>query len=55
MTAKEDKELTCRDCNGDFVWTAGEQTFYEEKQLHAPVRCKSCRDRRRAEREMSGA
>ena len=39
-----DKTLQCRDCGSDFVWTAGEQDFYESKHLaNAPSRCPGCR------------
>jgi len=43
-----DRELTCRDCGGSFVFTAGEQEFYSTKGLeHDPVRCPSCRAQRK--------
>jgi len=49
--AFEDKTLTCRDCGGDFVFTAGEQGFYLEKGLlNEPQRCPACRSNRRRER-----
>ena len=39
-----DQTLTCRDCGGQFVFTAGEQTFYQAKQLeNIPGRCPNCR------------
>ena len=39
-----DKEITCRDCGETFVFTSGEQEFYQEKGFeHDPVRCASCR------------
>ena len=28
---KEDKTLTCCECGNEFVFTASEQEFYEEK------------------------
>jgi CxxC-x17-CxxC domain-containing protein len=47
----QDKTLTCRDCNGTFVFTAGEQGFYIEKGLmNVPQRCPSCRANRRNHR-----
>ncbi len=53
--AFEDKSLACRDCNGTFVFTAGEQGFYLEKGLlNEPQRCPSCRTNRRRDRTMSG-
>ena len=46
--AFQDRELTCRDCGGAFVFTAGEQEFYATKGLeHDPVRCQSCRATRK--------
>lgn len=43
-----DRELTCRDCGGSFVFSAGEQEFYAGKGLqHDPVRCPSCRAQRK--------
>lgn len=40
----EDITLTCKDCGAEFVFTAGEQQFYEEKGFeNQPVRCKDCR------------
>lgn len=44
----EDKTLTCRDCAGEFVWTAGEQEFYASRGLeNAPSRCPTCRANKR--------
>ena len=43
-----DKNITCRDCAGTFVFTAGEQQFYNSKGLlNAPTRCTRCRSNRR--------
>lgn len=44
----EDKTIVCKDCNNEFVFTAGEQEFYAEKGFSKPVRCKACRDARKA-------
>lgn len=42
---KKDKTLVCKDCGQEFVFTTGEQEFYEEKGFtNEPVRCKTCRD-----------
>ena len=53
----EDKTLVCKECGQEFVFTAGEQEFYEEKGfVNEPQRCKACRDAlknaSRAERKM---
>lgn len=48
----KDKTLVCKDCGAEFVFTAGEQAFYAEKGFqNEPVRCKSCRQARKASRE----
>lgn len=44
----EDKTLTCKECGEDFVFTAGEQEFYQEKGFeNTPSRCPSCRAARK--------
>ena len=44
-----DKNLTCRDCGSQFVFTAGEQEFYSSKGFaNEPTRCPSCRQARKA-------
>ena len=53
----EDQTLVCEDCGKEFVFSAGEQEFYEAKGfVNEPQRCKACRDARkaasRANREM---
>jgi len=40
----KDKKLHCRDCGKEFVFSIGEQRFYEMKGFHQPKRCKSCRE-----------
>ena len=47
----EDKTIVCKDCGKEFIWKAGDQRFYEEKGFNAPVRCKECRDSRKAKYE----
>ena len=42
-----DRLLTCADCGGQFVFTAGEQLFFLDKQFkNDPKRCKPCKSRR---------
>ena len=37
------------DCGAEFIWTAGEQQFFADKNFkNEPKRCKACRDARRA-------
>lgn len=39
-----DRNMKCVDCGEDFVWTAGEQTFFHDKGLrNEPKRCKPCK------------
>ncbi len=39
-----DKNLTCKDCGATFVFTEGEQAFYQEKGFtNEPQRCPDCR------------
>lgn len=46
LTAR-DREIVCVDCGERFVFSAGEQAFYQEKGYNDPKRCKACRMRRR--------
>lgn len=51
----EDKLLTCKECEVEFVFTAGEQEFYAEKGFqNNPSRCPDCRRRRKEEARSSG-
>lgn len=46
-----DKTLSCRECGADFIFTAGEQEFYQRRGLqHEPGRCPDCRAARRRAR-----
>jgi CxxC-x17-CxxC domain-containing protein len=50
-----DKTLTCRDCGEEFVFTAGEQEFYQEKGFtNEPTRCPNCRRANKARRNTAG-
>ena len=43
----QDKVLTCIDCAAEFIFTAGEQLFFYDKQFkNEPKRCKSCKAKR---------
>src|ERR1041384_7299856 len=51
----QDKALRCVDCGSDFIWTAGEQLFFADKQFkNEPKRCKACKAKR-ANRVNAGA
>jgi CxxC-x17-CxxC domain-containing protein len=42
-----DRFLKCTDCSNDFVFTAGEQLFFFDKQFkNDPKRCKLCKAKR---------
>ena len=44
----QDKTLTCRDCGAQFVFTQGEQEFYQSRGLmNEPGRCPDCRQARK--------
>jgi CxxC-x17-CxxC domain-containing protein len=43
----QDRILQCVDCGADFVFTAGEQLFFHDKQFkNEPKRCKACKSKR---------
>jgi|SRR5215469_1265489 len=43
----QDKVLKCVDCGADFIFTAGEQLFFHDKQFkNEPKRCKICKAKR---------
>jgi len=43
----QDKVLKCVDCGTEFVFTAGEQLFFYDKQFkNEPKRCKPCKSKR---------
>jgi len=43
----QDRILKCVDCGQDFVFTAGEQLFFHDKQFkNEPKRCKACKGKR---------
>lgn len=51
----QDRPLQCLDCKNEFIFTAGEQEFYERKGFkEIPKRCKPCRDARKTRRNGDG-
>ncbi len=57
----KDVESRCIDCGRDYIFTAGEQEFFETKGFTPPKRCKPCRiankdqkEQRKQERAMRG-
>lgn len=40
----QDKKIICKDCGKEFVFTVGEQEFYQSRGFeNEPVRCPDCR------------
>jgi CxxC-x17-CxxC domain-containing protein len=51
----QDKRLTCVDCGTEFLWTAGEQLFFADKNFkNEPKRCKDCKSKRNARMSQGG-
>jgi CxxC-x17-CxxC domain-containing protein len=51
MPDLSDKTLKCKDCGADFVWTASEQDFYQQKGFdNPPARCPACRQAKKQQR-----
>lgn len=49
-----DRVLRCADCGQDFVFTAGEQIFFFDKQFrNDPKRCKPCKAKRAAAKNVA--
>jgi CxxC-x17-CxxC domain-containing protein len=47
MPEFQDRVLKCADCGADFVFTAGEQHFFHDKNFkNEPKRCKACKTKR---------
>lgn len=43
----QDRVLKCVDCGAEFVFTAGEQLFFHDKNFkNEPKRCKNCKAKR---------
>src|ERR671934_94609 len=51
----QDRILRCVDCATEFVWTAGEQQFFADKNFkNEPKRCKACKSKRAARPAVAG-
>ncbi len=44
---RKKKKIVCCDCGETFLFTGGEQKYYEERKLSEPKRCPSCRQKRK--------
>jgi CxxC-x17-CxxC domain-containing protein len=43
----QDRVLKCIDCGSEFIFTAGEQLFFHDKEFkNDPKRCKQCKAKR---------
>lgn len=49
-----DRDLQCADCGDTFVFTAGEQTFFQTKGFTDPKRCSKCRQARKQQGQQAG-
>lgn len=51
----QDKTIQCVDCGAEFIFSAGEQEFYQSKGFtNEPKRCPSCRQARKTRRNGNG-
>ncbi len=51
----QDKSIQCSDCGTTFVFSAGEQEFFQTKGFtNEPKRCTSCRRAKKEQRPDSG-
>jgi len=47
MAEFQDRIIKCSDCGTEFVFTAGEQQFFHDKNFkNEPKRCKACKSKR---------
>jgi CxxC-x17-CxxC domain-containing protein len=56
MAEFQDRVLKCVDCAADFVFTAGEQQFYHDRDFrNEPKRCRNCKAKRQSGSGQHGA
>jgi len=48
VVSNRDLELKCQDCHSMFVFTIGEQQFFEKRRFTLPRRCPECRKAKKA-------
>ena len=52
----KDQTIACADCNSNFIFSAGEQEFFQEKGLsNAPKRCPQCRKAKKQRSRHAGS
>lgn len=44
---RKKKKIICCDCGETFLFTGGEQKYFEEHKLSEPKRCPACRQKRK--------
>ena len=44
---RKNKKILCCECNAAFLFTGGEQKYYEKHKFSEPKRCKTCRQQRK--------
>jgi len=47
MDKLKDRVLYCCDCGKSFIFSSGEQAYFQSKNLSQPKRCPECRKKRR--------
>jgi len=55
MAEFQDRIIKCSDCGAEFVFTAGEQQFFRDKNFkNEPKRCKACKSKRQGSSHGAG-
>jgi CxxC-x17-CxxC domain-containing protein len=55
MSEFQDRTLQCADCGADFIFTAGEQSFFHDKNFkNEPKRCRTCKQKRQGSANGNG-
>jgi DNA replicative helicase MCM subunit Mcm2 (Cdc46/Mcm family) len=55
MSEKQDKVIICSECQTEFLWTVGEQEFYENHNFVEPKRCRECRKARKINKQSNNS
>ena len=53
MVNYNDIKLTCRECGRQFLFSEGEQQFYEQMGFNPPTRCRPCRSNREKQAQLN--
>lgn len=51
VSIQTDEVRVCKDCTKKFTFSVRDQEFFAKMNFTPPVRCKPCRDKRKAEKE----